>query len=366
MKAMRLGRGLLGSIFLGLFTVATSSADAVTPSAAPQRHGLWAHDNLYAWCVVPYDARRRSPEERAQMLRRLGFKHFAYDWRDENISSFDAEIEALKKNGVNLLAWWFPLEADNPLAKTTLETFKRHGVRPQLWVSFGPVNAPKTKEAWAKYFPPNFPIPTTAEEFQKLSPAQLKELQAAHARFAERDEPKTKQDQALRVSQEAERIHALVKLAAPYGSQVVLYNHNGWFGMMENQVAIIERLKELGVDDVGIAYNFSHARDERHDDTVKFAEIWPKIQPYVVAVNITGAAWEGDYIYPSQGDRELEMMRIIQNSGWKGRIGLIAEKGGDAQVTLKNYMIGIDWLAAELQQPGSGGARPFPLAPQRE
>jgi len=33
------------------------------------------------------------------------------------------------------------------------------------------------------------------------------------------------------------------------------------------QVAIIERLKTLGVTDVGIVYNFSHARDELHDDT---------------------------------------------------------------------------------------------------
>jgi hypothetical protein len=72
---------------------------------------------------------------------------------------------------------------------------------------------------------------------------------------------------------------------------------------------------------------------------------------------------DGNLIYPSQGDRELEMMRIIQDSGWKGPVGLIAEKGGDAAVTLRNYMIGLDWLAAELRRPGSGGARPFPASP---
>ena len=56
------------------------------------------------------------------------------------------------------------------------------------------------------------------------------------------------------------------------------------------------------------------------------------------------------------------MMRIIQDSGWKGPVGIIGEKSGDAEVTLRNYLIGLDWLAAELKQPGSGGARPFPPA----
>ena len=54
------------------------------------------------------------------------------------------------------------------------------------------------------------------------------------------------------------------------------------------------------------------------------------------------------------------MMRTIQDSGWHGYIGLIAEKGGDAEVTLANHMKGLDWLAAELKQPGSGGPVPFP------
>ena len=40
------------------------------------------------------------------------------------------------------------------------------------------------------------------------------------------------------------------------------------------------------------------------------------------------------------------------NSGWRGPIGLIAEKGGDAEVTLKNYLNGLDWLAAEFEATG--------------
>jgi hypothetical protein len=110
-------------------------------------------------------------------------------------------------------------------------------------------------------------------------------------------------------------------------------------------------------------YNFSHARDAHHDDTVDFPSLWKKIKPHVIAVNVTGMRMEGQIIYPSQGDRELDMMRTIQESGWKGPVGVIAEKGGDAEVTLKNYLKGIDWLAAEIAKPGSGGPQPFAHAP---
>ena len=38
------------------------------------------------------------------MLERLGFKQFAYDYRAEHVPSFDAEVEALQRHKVNLLA----------------------------------------------------------------------------------------------------------------------------------------------------------------------------------------------------------------------------------------------------------------------
>jgi sugar phosphate isomerase/epimerase len=195
--------------------------------------------------------------------------------------------------------------------------------------------------------------------FEKLSEKDKAEFFKAVAQFNSRNLPKTSEDQQRRVKQDADRIQALVKLAAPYGSKVELYNHNGWFGMEENQLAIIGRLKELGVTDVGMVYNFSHARDELHDDSKNFPELWEKMKTHVVAVNITGMHWEGQEVYPSQGDSELEMMRTIQQSGWRGPIGLIAEKGGDAETTLHNYILGLDWLAAELKRSGSGGNRPF-------
>src|SRR5678816_4705050 len=69
---------------------------------------LFAKTNLVAWCIVPFDAKKRGPEERAEMLERLGISQFAYDYRAEHIPSFDAEMEALQRHRIKLLAWWFP------------------------------------------------------------------------------------------------------------------------------------------------------------------------------------------------------------------------------------------------------------------
>src|SRR5688572_17767316 len=42
---------------------------------------IFGKGNLVAWCIVPFDAKKRGPEERAEMLERLGIKRLAYDYR---------------------------------------------------------------------------------------------------------------------------------------------------------------------------------------------------------------------------------------------------------------------------------------------
>ena len=63
---------------------------------------LFARSNLMAWCIVPFDSAQRGPEERAQMLQRLGITQFAYDYRAEHIPSFEAEIAACRAHGIQL------------------------------------------------------------------------------------------------------------------------------------------------------------------------------------------------------------------------------------------------------------------------
>lgn len=320
---------------------------------------LWAHDNLFAWCVGPFDLKRRGPEERAGMLAKLGFKSFAHR---KGPDSVDVEIEALKRQGIELLAWEVTAEADDPITKESFEAFERHNIRPQIWVTQSVAGLIKGQEEWTKMLPNGPTLQRIKAESHALSEAEKAAIHAAMLRLYAEDLPTTPEEHARRVEQEADRIHSFVKLASRYGCRIYLYNHNGWFGMVENQLEIIDRLKELGVTDVGMVYNFSHARDNIHDDSKDFGGLWEKIKAYVGAVNISGLKWQGQYVYPSQGDSELDMMRVIEESDWKGPIGLDAEKGGDAEITLGNYRVGLDWLAAELEIPGSGGPRPFPSA----
>ncbi|MCK4750150.1 MAG: hypothetical protein KAT15_24005, partial [Bacteroidales bacterium] len=68
---------------------------------------MFDNENLIAWCIVPFDAVRRSPEERAGMLNDLGISQLAYDYRDEHLASFGEEIRVLAEHGIELRAVWF-------------------------------------------------------------------------------------------------------------------------------------------------------------------------------------------------------------------------------------------------------------------
>ena len=99
-------------------------------------YDLFARDNLLAWCIVPYDAEERGPEERAQMLRDLGITMLAYDWRERHMPTFDAEWEALNKHGIKLQAFWMVtgLEpAGDPTVERVFDFVERNNVQTQLW-----------------------------------------------------------------------------------------------------------------------------------------------------------------------------------------------------------------------------------------
>jgi hypothetical protein len=92
------------SVGWALTTAILLSPATATAQTAPAPK-LFAKENLVAWCIVPFDAKKRSPAERAAMLKRLGFTKFAYDYRAEHIPTFDAEIAALQKQEIELTAW---------------------------------------------------------------------------------------------------------------------------------------------------------------------------------------------------------------------------------------------------------------------
>jgi len=164
------------------------------PAARAAGYQLFARTNLMAWCIVPFDAKKRGPEERAAMMEKLGFKHFAYDYRAEHIPTFDAEIVACKKHDVSLDAWWFP-GALNDEARLILDVLRRNNMKTQLWIMGGGG-------------------PTKSPEEQKA-----------------------------RVGEEANRLRPIAEVAEKIGCTVGLYNHGAWFGEPENQLQIIEHLK---------------------------------------------------------------------------------------------------------------------------
>jgi sugar phosphate isomerase/epimerase len=256
---------------------------------------LFDRDNLVAWCIVPFDAKKRGPEERAAMLERLGFKHFAYDYRAEHIPAWDAELDALKRHHIELTAWWFPTTL-NDEARNALALFQRHGVKPQLWVMGG---GGPTKDA---------------------------------------------ADQQTRVEQEAARIRTIAEAAAPLGLKVALYNHGGWFGDPDNQIAIIERLAKDGVSNVGIVYNQHHG----HADIGRFPALLAKMKPYLLALNLNGMN-RGDQARDQiavlgTGSEDARLLQIIAGSGWQGPIGILNHTNEDAEIRLKANLDGLEKL----------------------
>ena len=83
-------------------------------------------ENLVPWCIVPFDASKRSPEERTKMLVRLGLKRSAYDWRAQHVPEFEEEILQYQKHGIEFFAFW-------NVHENAFELFQKHKINPQIW-----------------------------------------------------------------------------------------------------------------------------------------------------------------------------------------------------------------------------------------
>ena len=286
------------------FLVLCAIGTQILSASAAEVMDLFARENLIAWCLVPFDAKKRGPEERAAMLEKLGFKHFAYDYRAEHIPTWDAELEALQRHQVSLDAWWFPTSL-NEEARQTLDLFQRHGVHPQLWVMGG--GAPTRDAA----------------------------------------------EQQARVESEAKRIRSIAEAAAGVGCKVALYNHGSWFGEPENQLAIIERLQRDGVTNVGIVYNLHHG----HEHLARFPLLLKKMKPHLLALNLNGMTRGGEKILPlGQGELDLQLLRMIRDSGWRGLVGILNHTDEDAEARLLDNLDGLSWLTALLDGRPAGPA----------
>jgi|GEM_PF-1498278 len=264
---------------------------------AAKAQELFRRDNLVAWCIVPFDAKQRGPEDRAAMLEKLGFNHFAYDWRPEHIPTFDREWDALVKHGVALDAFW-ATPPDFPGLLTSLE---KRGLKPSFWTM---IDAP------------------------------------------------TELDQAAKVKHAAAALRPVAEQAAKAGCRVSIYNHGGWGGEPENMVAVCEA---LAMPNVGIVYNQHHG----HSHLPRWKESLAQMLPHLHFLNLNGMTADGEstgkkILVIGQGDLDVALAKTICESGYTGPIGILNHTGHDAEARLLDNLEGLDWVVGELT------AKPIP------
>ncbi|MHB8899122.1 MAG: sugar phosphate isomerase/epimerase family protein [Thermoguttaceae bacterium] len=275
-----------------LFAAVAASTWSVSAAETAKSPGIFAKGNLVAWCIVPFDANKRSPEARAEMLEKLGIQHVAYDWREEHVATFEEEILAYKKRNLDYFAFWSWHPAMAPL-------IEKHGIRPQIWMT----------------------VPS----------------------------PKAENEEAM-VEAAAQSLLPIVEQSGKLGCRLGLYNHGGWGGEPKNMVAVCRRLREkAGAEHVGIVYNFHHGHAHIQD----FAECLKAMKPYLFCVNLNGM---NDGANPmivrlGRGQHEKAMMETVLKSGYQGPIGILGHTSGeDVEVVLRENLEGMQTLLKELGQ----------------
>ncbi len=250
-------------------------------------------DNYYAWCIVPFDSKERTPEQRIEMLKELGFKSYAYDWREKHLSEMSHELAMARANNIDVNAVWMWIDvADSvgslsTLNEQILDIIDETETETQLWIGIS--------ESW----------------FEGLN-----------------------HDESM--SKAISMISYLSDRASELGCKIGLYNHGGWFGDPANQVALIKSLPEK---DLGIIFNFHHA----HELLDNYQELVDIMTPYLWAVNLNGMKIEGPKILPiGHGDLEKDMIMLLEDHGFDGPYGILGHvEDCDAKVILRRNLEGL-------------------------
>jgi len=135
----------------------------------------------------------------------------------------------------------------------------------------------------------------------------------------------------------------ILREAEQIGCTIALYNHGDWFGEPENQIKIIQA---IGSDKIRLVYNFHHG----HHQVDRFEGLFEKMLPYLSAVNLNGMSADGPKIITiGEGDKELEMLRVIKASGYSGSVGILGHtEGEDIRPVLERNLKGLEKLSAAL------------------
>ena len=258
---------------------------------------LFDKQNLAAWCIVPFDAAKRGPEARAEMVAKIGLKKVAYDWRPEHVVEFEREILAYQKHGIEMFAFW-------GVHDEALRLFEKYQMHPQLWIM----------------------------------------MQG------------TGETQDAKVKSAAEGLLPILANAKAIGSQVGIYNHGGWGGEPENMVAVCDYLKKNhGTDNIGIIYNLHHG----HSHLDRLPKAIEAMKPHLLCLNLNGMDIAGDTkgrkILPlGVGTQDVKVLRQIRASGYSGPIGILNHTDEDAEGRLLDNLDGLKWLVPQLDDAKPG------------
>ena len=248
-------------------------------------------ENLVAWCVVPFDAKKRGPGERSLMLRELGLRRCAYDWRREHIAQFEEEILQYKKHGIEFFAFWAGHE-------DAFRLFKKHQIHPQIWRT----------------------VPSPKLESQK------EKVEAA-----------------------VETMLELAAITRESGCKLGLYNHGGWGGSPENMIAVCRRLHELGHEHVGIVYNWHHG----HEEMDRWAKTMELLKPWLLCLNLNGMNRRANpkILALGAGEHEQAMLQIVVESGYSGPIGILDHQNSrDAKEVLQENLNGLSKILSKTRK----------------
>ncbi|RMF45454.1 MAG: hypothetical protein D6753_00045 [Planctomycetota bacterium] len=257
----------------------------------PRRSGLelLQRDNLVAWCIVPFDAARRSPEQRAAMLEALGLRRCAYDWRDEHVPTFEREIIAYRQRDIEFLAFWGEHEQ-------AFRLFQKYRLHPQIW------------------------------------------------KMVAIDEQGTDEEKLTRAT---ETLLPLARKCQTLGCSLGIYNHGGWAGHPLHMVALVEALHRRGFRDVGIIFNFHHG----HEYIRQWPDLLQRMLPYLLCINLNGMNDNAmPKILPlGEGKHEVEMIRAIVQSSYAGPIGILDHRPDtDARIALEANLAGLEQIVHRL------------------
>ncbi len=254
-----------------------------------KERGNFNRENLVPWCIVPFDASKRSPEERAKMLVRLGLKRSAYDWRSQHVPEFEKEILQYKKHGIEFFAFWGGHEK-------AFELFQKHKIHPQIWKT---LVSPKSGT----------------------------------------------QEEKIRSAKEA--MIPLAKRTTEIRCKLGLYNHGGWGGEPENLVAVCKALRAEGHDHVGVVYNWHHG----HGRIEEWKQDLDLMLPYLHCLNLNGmnTGARPKILELSKGEHEQKMLKVVLESEYNGPVGILDHQNElDAEKSLQANLVGLDSLLKKI------------------